>query len=554
MGWQFTVFVLPILFATVLGVGLAGYSTAVFRRRSRDPIVAIFSLVAAVSVVWTGASALKLLQTDPALKVAFYRLLHVGVAFLPPLLVLFVAAYTDRDRWLRADAVAGLFTLPVLFVLLVLVDPAGVVVAGTEVVTDGLTILHVVDGPGFLLFSVYSVVLVLMALGLTFLETKRVGRAYYPQTALLALGVLAPLVIGAVSAAGVPPFTDDRVNFVPVSAAISILACGTLLFRYRLFELPPLAVRTAMKHTPDGLFVLDAADRIVHANDHGQRLLEQSDAAIGEAVSELLAGFDPGSDSEDAFTFRDGAGEASYYRAFTRPLTRGARRIGWVVVLRDETVQQRQQRELQRKNEQLEQFASMVSHDLRNPLTVARGHLDIAREEVDHDSLEAVEAAHERMNGILDQLLILTSAGRGVTDPDPVELAPAAESAWRNVETAAADLSVETEGSIVADLQLLQHVFENLFRNAVEHGGDDVRVVVGDLDGGFFVADDGPGIPADDRDAVLESGYSTTTDGTGLGLDIVETVVDAHGWTLTVTEGAAGGARFEITDVDRPRS
>jgi signal transduction histidine kinase len=76
-----------------------------------------------------------------------------------------------------------------------------------------------------------------------------------------------------------------------------------------------------------------------------------------------------------------------------------------------------------------------------------------------------------------------------------------------------------------------------------------VAVAVGDTDGGFYVADDGPGIPEEERDAVFEVGYSTEN-GTGIGLNIVRQVVDAHGWTVRATESAAGGTRFEITRVD----
>jgi signal transduction histidine kinase len=93
-------------------------------------------------------------------------------------------------------------------------------------------------------------------------------------------------------------------------------------------------------------------------------------------------------------------------------------------------------------------------------------------------------------------------------------------------------------------------VFENLFRNAVEHAGDDVTITVGTLDGGFYVDDDGPGIPEDERDRVFEAGYSTGEAGTGFGLSIVRDVVEAHGWDIRVVEGADGGARFEITGVE----
>lgn len=86
--------------------------------------------------------------------------------------------------------------------------------------------------------------------------------------------------------------------------------------------------------------------------------------------------------------------------------------------------------------------------------------------------------------------------------------------------------------------------------NAVELTTPDVTVSVGELPGGFYVADDGPGIPPAERERVFDTGYSTTDDGTGFGLSIVQRAVDAHGWEITVTEGTDGGARFEITGVD----
>jgi signal transduction histidine kinase len=74
----------------------------------------------------------------------------------------------------------------------------------------------------------------------------------------------------------------------------------------------------------------------------------------------------------------------------------------------------------------------------------------------------------------------------------------------------------------------------------------DVTVTVGDFAEGFFVADDGPGIPEQDREVVFERGYSTA-DGTGYGLAIVAELATAHGWSVTATESESGGARIEIS-------
>jgi PAS domain S-box-containing protein len=219
---------------------------------------------------------------------------------------------------------------------------------------------------------------------------------------------------------------------------------------------------------------------------------------------------------------------------------------------------------LETQNDRLERFASVVSHDLRNPLSIASGHLDLALETGDEDYLEEVERAHDRMERIIDDLLWLAREGREIGEPRPVDLADVVDRAWAHVDTDGATLVAECDRTIAADPDRLQQLFENLFRNSVEHGstgsrpgaddsaehgGSDVTVRVGLLEDGFYVEDDGPGIPADDRERVLEAGYSTDDDGTGYGLWIVRTVVDAHEWDLAVTEGSAGGARFEVHDV-----
>jgi signal transduction histidine kinase len=113
---------------------------------------------------------------------------------------------------------------------------------------------------------------------------------------------------------------------------------------------------------------------------------------------------------------------------------------------------------------------------------------------------------------------------------------------------------VECDLAFLADADRLQQLLENLFRNAVEHGGEEVTVQVGALDdaSGFYVADNGVGIPEESQGKVFDSGYSSATDGTGFGLAIVKEIVDAHGWMIRVTENSEGGARFEITGIAFP--
>jgi signal transduction histidine kinase len=136
-----------------------------------------------------------------------------------------------------------------------------------------------------------------------------------------------------------------------------------------------------------------------------------------------------------------------------------------------------------------------------------------------------------------------------VLDPEPASLGEVAREAWAHVDTAAMRLSVADEPTVLIDESRVTEVFSNLFRNAREHAGTDAAVRVGALDDGFYVADDGPGIPEQDRERVLESGFTTSKEGTGFGLSIVGQIADAHDWDVTVTESDGGGARFEFRNV-----
>ena len=205
---------------------------------------------------------------------------------------------------------------------------------------------------------------------------------------------------------------------------------------------------------------------------------------------------------------------------------------------------------LEQQNERLEQFTSFVSHDLRNPLNVAQLQLELAARECDSEHLEAVSSSHDRMEALIDDLLVFTRSDQTVESTEPMSLASVAEASWANVDTADATLVVETDTWIEADRGRLQQLFENLYRNAVEHAGHDVTITVGGTETGFFVADDGPGIPAEGREQVFESGYSTNQSGTGLGLAIVAEIVDAHGWAVRATESEDGGARIEVTGIE----
>jgi signal transduction histidine kinase len=276
--------------------------------------------------------------------------------------------------------------------------------------------------------------------------------------------------------------------------------------------------------------------------------------------------------------------------------------VGRGILLFDVTERHRRERklrrkneQLERKNEQLERLADVVSHDMRGPLSTADTALALLRADLDDPdpaverSLDDLAEVHDRLGEFVEHLPQLARGSTDVEAPVECDLADLAESAWRVLDTGAVELQVVGSTQLQGDPQRLQRVFENLFLNAVEqsssepsvadapedaveHGTTDPdartaepavangggesatgadrpdgvsRVRVGAFDGGVFVEDDGPGIPPARREDVFEFGTGTG-DGSGFGLAIVRTVVEAHGWSIAVSESESGGARFEI--------
>ncbi len=221
----------------------------------------------------------------------------------------------------------------------------------------------------------------------------------------------------------------------------------------------------------------------------------------------------------------------------------------YVINTRDVSERRATEQALRHANDRLDEFASVVSHDLRNPLNVAASRLELAADHCESEHLGHAMEAVERGLGLIDDVQSLATLGHDELEAEPVRLATAVDRSWRTVETKDASLDNAADRTVHANPGRLRQLLENLLRNAVEHGGDDVTVRVGDLPDGFYLEDDGPGIPEEGRDEVFDVGYSTKRDGTGFGLGIVSQVAENHGWDVSVVDSDTGGSRFEITGV-----
>lgn len=246
--------------------------------------------------------------------------------------------------------------------------------------------------------------------------------------------------------------------------------------------------------------------------------------------------------------FRHGDDDESRYFRLDAISTPGETTGGYIVYTGITDFERRLQT-LRTRADRLERVVRITAHDLRNPLDVAKIRLEAARDTGEDIHFEKVEGALNRMQQLLQD--VRSVGGSEIEPSDGVHLADIAQAAWSTVETGDATLVVDNDlPTIHADADKLQQLFENLFRNAVEHGGRAVTVTVGGLSDGFYTADDGPGIPAADRDRAFEPGYSTADANTGLGLAIVQQIAEDHGWQVTLGSSDAGGARVAFSGVE----
>jgi len=345
----------------------------------------------------------------------------------------------------------------------------------------------------------------------------------------------------------------------PIFFTATVVIVAVALFVYDFLDFEPLAANLFVEEMADPSIVRYETGEPIPLNDPASELLPPDAETLAEARPALADALETG----ESTISLDLDGDERVFDLSVSPIrTHSDRKRGELIVLRDITLRTRRERELERQNERLDEFVDTVSHDLRSPLNVASGRLELARGECDSDHLEGAEDAVARMEALVDDLLTLAREGKEVGEVELVDLTALTETCWTTVATNGAVLRVDPDLTVRADRSRLRQLLENLFRNAVEHGstsprsdshGDAVEhgsttVTIGALPErrGFYVADNGPGIPEAERDRVFENGYSTSDGGTGFGLAIVAEIAEAHGWEIDVTESENGGARFEI--------
>ena len=475
-------------------------------------------------------------------------------------------------------------------------------------------------GPGFWIHIIVVYVIVCASSVVFIAEWLSSDGPRHRQAGFLAITPVAGVVTSLLWFAEVLRLPFDP---TPLGVSVGIALAGWALYRTSFLEITPIATRTVVEEMPDAVVILDDQDRVVEWNHAARNLFGVGNASIGTSASSFFESVPPdararvvgtdGSDGTDIQIAFDVDGHQRQFSVIRFPVGGDHDPIGRAVVFHDTSALKRRETQLLAQNERLEAFTDIVSHDLQGPIMEIRGSANMTMSTGDLTHVNRVVDAVDRIDDLVTDLLALARTGRDIDDAEPIDLDDVAHTAWSCVWAPSAELVVETDRTVMGDPNRVRQLFENLFRNAVEHGhttaknagspdaehavrrssgsahtrqsADDrhgpgdasmddttrgvtpsttdtrfdsgdhrplessVRILVGSSPDGFYVEDDGPGIAPSQRERVFERGYTDSSTGTGIGLSIVRQVADAHGWSVRATAGRAGGARIELGDV-----
>lgn len=343
------------------------------------------------------------------------------------------------------------------------------------------------------------------------------------------------------------PRSDERWGRQGETAVRLIESLGS----HAIFTLNAEGVITTWPAPASELYGHDAETVL---GEHLRVLLGDRDGTVEDAATILP-------EAKTGTVEREGWHERSDGSVFWGTLTLSPLRESeeYGAVCRDTTTTKEYQRMLERQNDRLKEFTDILAHDLRNPLNAIDQYLTLYEESGERTHIESIDQTTDRMARLVDDLLRVAKQGDVVTDPEPTDIETVARLAWTGTGGPGDSLECRTVPTVSADSDRLCELFENLLRNAVEHGstgntdgdhGERVSVHIGPLDNGFYIKDDGPGISDSIGAEVFDHGVTTARDGSGYGLSIVRTIINAYGWDISLATAESGGARFEITGIE----
>ena len=524
-------------------------------------VVGVYGLVSAVHVLYGGSRAVT--AAAVALELGF-------AATAAVLWLLFAAEYSNRTFHRRRPIRVALFGFVALAFLLPATNPVhGFVYPETWHHAEPFAHYEPVKGPGHYLITTLSYVPFFAGVGLL-VKLLRSTRFLSRSVGALLVGVFALAAANAI-----PYVVAVPIDYNPLYMPLGATACGlaaVVAIHYNLFSVTPVARQNVVAAIRDPLVTLDKNRRIVDVNP---AFLEAfaDDLEVCEVAHRPFASVAPALAEAVSLSPHDGPQQVrvegrsgrptTHYTVTVSPVESGPHLLGYTLVFRDVTDVVESRRELERQNEQLDEFAVSAAHNLRNPLGAITGFLDVLGSHLRtaeaggsrydpalvERCLSRLDAEADRMDDIIADFLRVMREGKTVRSVEPVDLGSTARAAVGTVGADRVSLVVERPGRVWAEPSRLELLMRSVLRSAADRAGGPVTVRVAVTDEGFVVEDDAGELPPEDCEMLLEHGRMSAYDVTGLGLIVARTLARVHRWEVEATPGEAG-LRFTVTGAE----
>jgi len=355
MSWQATPYVIPLLLAAALSIGLALFVGHRRRAPGSTPFVWLMIGVA----VWSLGYAVELASADLSTQLLCARFQYLGIVSVPVAWFLFIQRYAGHDHWLRRRNVLLLAIVPSLTVLLIWTNQFhGLMYAQVRADTGGpFTVLDVTYGPWFMIHTAYSYCLLVLGT-LRLIQMVIISpRPYRGQAIALLLAAFIPWLGNALHITRLSPLSG--LDLTPFAFTLTGLMAARALYRFGLFDIVPVARSAVVDSMDDGVLVIDEQSRIIDLNPAAAAILNRSvSELVGQPAAQVFASWSHLIERyRNVYEARDEIVLGDERRHFDLRLSplhdRDGRLTGRLISLRDITERIRAQSELQRRLDEM---------------------------------------------------------------------------------------------------------------------------------------------------------------------------------------------------------
>ncbi len=579
-----TIVVVALWGTAVVALAISAFS---WRRRSLGEWATSFAILAFAIAFWSFAYSLEVAATTQAAKLTWAKIEYLGIVTVPVAWFVFALQYTNRAGWLTRRWLLVLCISPILTVLFVFTNELhGLIWSEVGLDSSGpIPVLSTTHGPWFWIHSLYSYVLIITGAILLLQAFTRYPRAYRRQNASLVAGALLPLVANIIFLSGILPL--PHLDYTTFSFAVCCILMANAIFRYRLFELVPVARRTAVDNMRDGLIVLDLQNRVLDINPAALTLFQRTATEmVGYPLREflqtqahILDGFQNITDLETEITVNAPDRQLTFALQIS-PLHDGRNHLsGRMIIFHDITARKEAELALARaRDEAIEasrfksELLARVSHELRTPLNVILGYTEMMQEgiygplapgqwEPTQKIIDSTAFLARQVNELLD--LARLEVGQLHVNVQEMSMKEVVQGVHEKMVVLAEAKGVQLASqvqenvptTIMGDPDRTAQLLLNLVGNAIKFSdGGVVRQEVLVADGRLLlrVSDQGIGIPPEMQTTIFEpfkqvdGSLTRQRSGTGLGLAIVKQLTELMAGNITLDSQVAQGSTFTI--------